>query len=76
MLGEAFGNTSASLTLFQQIMEVSMHIKARKSDWHPDNSRIRPSVWTVPIILTVIVAVAVIVAVGAHVNGNGMPFLS
>jgi len=53
-----------------------MHIKARKSDWHPDNSRIRPSVWSIPVILTVIVAVAVIVAVGAHVNGNGMPFLS
>lgn len=53
-----------------------MHIKARKSDWHPDNPRIRPSVWSVPIILAVIVAVALIVAAGAYLNGNGMPFLS
>jgi len=53
-----------------------LHIKARKSDWHPDNPKIRPSVWSVAIILTVIFAVALIAAVGAYVNGNGMPFLS
>jgi len=53
-----------------------MHIKARTSDWHSDNPNIRPSVWSVPVILAVIVAVALIAAVGAYVNGNGMPFLS
>jgi hypothetical protein len=53
-----------------------MPIKARASDWHPDNPKIRPSVWSAPVILTVIIAVALIVAVGAFVNGNGMPFLS
>ena len=52
-----------------------MHLKARTSDWHPDNPRIRPSVWIIPVIVTVVIAFALIALAGVQVNGNGTPYL-
>ena len=57
-------------------MEAFVHIKAQASDWHPDNPNIRPSVWSLPIILLVFISLTLIVDAGAYINGNGMPFLS
>lgn len=51
-------------------------IGARKSDWHPDSPRIRPSVWFVPVILAVVVVVITAALAGNLLNGDGSPLLS
>lgn len=51
-------------------------IKARASDWHPGNPRIRPGVWFLPILLTGVVMIAFAALAGSLANGDGSPFLS
>jgi hypothetical protein len=51
-------------------------IKARKQDWHPDDPRIRPMVWLVPVLLLGLIVFGLTSWTGSLVNQDQHALLS
>jgi hypothetical protein len=67
----------AAVSACRKAKEIAMAlIKARASDWHPGNPRIRPGMWFLPVLLIGLVMIATMALAGNLANGNGSPFLS
>jgi hypothetical protein len=51
-------------------------IGARKDDWRPGRSDVKPAYWIGGFIAAVVFYIAVAAIVGHIINGNGSPYLS
>lgn len=67
------GVDSTSQSLNEAPMSI---IGARKDDWRPDRSDVRPAYWIGGFIVAALFYFAVADFVGHLINGNGSPYLS
>lgn len=56
--------------------EIIMQLRARASDWHPGNPKVKPGLWLGAFLGAVILYIVVAGLIGAYVNGDGSPYLS